>query len=59
MTENPKLFLQKISVTNYRSYCGKNEIDIVLKELYRIKKLNLNKKDKQLNDFINKIENIN
>jgi DNA sulfur modification protein DndD len=26
MTENPKLFLQKISVTNYRSYCGKNEI---------------------------------
>jgi len=26
MTENPKLLLQKMSITNYRGYCGKNEI---------------------------------
>ena len=26
MTENPKLLLQKVSMENYRSYCGKNEI---------------------------------
>ena len=58
--QKPKITILKSAFSNgHFHFCGKNEITIVLKELYKIKKLNKNKNDKQLNNFINKIESIN